>query len=304
MELRQLNYFVAAYEEGSVTRAAQRLNIVQPAISQQLAKLEAELGGALFQRTASGLRPTFLGDDAYRLLRPLVHQLQSARHDLSADRSRIGGALAIGAIASMAHEILPETLIELGAQYPDITFRVTGGYSSEMLEMLRIGRIDLAIINHNDNRRTDLVEIELFNEGLAFVCAPGHPVAMRDGPVRASDLKRLVLPTTRHGLRDVIAIAARAAALSLDPQLECDEIPILEKFVERGGYVTILPPIAILRALTDGRLVARPIAPGVRRRVVCAYSNSRPLSRAAEVFVKGLRERLNNVPKNLISTHP
>ncbi|MBX8803159.1 LysR family transcriptional regulator [Pseudochrobactrum asaccharolyticum] len=304
MELRQLNYFIAAYEEGSITRAAQRLNIVQPAISQQLAKLEAELGGALFQRTPTGLRPTFLGDDAYRLLRPLVHQLQSARHDLSADRSRIGGALAIGAIASMAMEILPETLIALGAQYPDVTFRVTGGYSAEMLEMLRIGKIDIAIINHTDNRRTDFVEIELFNERLAFICAPDHPVAMQNGRIRASDVKRLVLPTTRHGLRDVISIAARAAALNLDPQLECDEIATLEKFVEHGGYVTILPPIALLSALTEGRLIALPIAPGVRRRVVCAYSNSRPLSRAAEVFIRGLRQRLNDVPKDLISVHP
>lgn len=304
MELRQLNYFIAAYEEGSITRAAQRLNIVQPAISQQIAKLEAELGGVLFQRTTVGLRPTFLGEDAYRLLRPLLHQLQSVRHDLSADRSRIGGALSIGAIASVANEILPETLITLGTQYPDVTFRVTGGYSAEMLEMLRIGRIDIAIINHMDSRRTDLVEIELFNEGLAFICSPEHAVAKQNGRVRASDLKRLVLPTARHGLRDVISIAARAAAFNLDPQLECDEIATLEKFVEHGGYVTILPPIALLRALTEGRLIACPIAPGVRRRVVCAYSNSRPLSRAAEVFITGLRQRLSGVPTDLISVHP
>ena len=76
MELRQLHYFVAVYEEGSITQAAHRLNIVQPAVSQQLAKLEGELGGTLFQRTSKGLKPTYLGENAYRLFRPLVQGLR------------------------------------------------------------------------------------------------------------------------------------------------------------------------------------------------------------------------------------
>jgi len=70
MELRQLKYFTCLYEEGSVTRAAQRLNIVQPALSMQIAKLEEELGQTLFERSSKGMHPTEAGDQAYRLFMP------------------------------------------------------------------------------------------------------------------------------------------------------------------------------------------------------------------------------------------
>ncbi|MDR5651764.1 LysR family transcriptional regulator [Ruixingdingia sedimenti] len=301
MELRQLHYFVAVYEEGSITQAAHRLNIVQPAVSQQLAKLEGELGGTLFQRTSKGLKPTYLGENAYRLFRPLVQGLEAARHDLSSDRHHVGGMLSIGAIASIAHDILPDTLIAMGARHPDVTFRVTGGYSAEMLELLRVGRIDVAIINQGPRPRPDLIEEELFHEGLALVCAPDHPAVRRGGPVVQADLDQLALPTFRHGLRDVIDLAAREAGLRLDPKLECDEIAMLEQFVTRGGHVTILPAVAVLRGLSAGRLAILPLAPNTRRRVVFAHSATRPMSRAAQVFLSGLRDRLRRVPRDLIT---
>src|SRR5690606_26543869 len=111
MELRQLQYFVAMYEEGSVTRASRRLNIVQPAISQQLAKLEEELGTSLFNRTPRGITPTPTGDDAYRHFLPILHELERARQELSADNDSVKGHVSIGVVASVAHHALSDTLI-------------------------------------------------------------------------------------------------------------------------------------------------------------------------------------------------
>lgn len=301
MELRQLHYFIAVFEERSITRAAHRLNIVQPAVSQQLSKLEAELGSALFQRTPKGLRPTYLGEHAYRLFRPLAQGLVAARHELSADRWHVGGKLSIGAIASVAHEILPETLMTMGAQHPDVSFRVTGGYSAELLEMLRVGRIDIAIVNRSSRLPPDLIETPLFSEGLALVAAPGHPAMVRGGPVRQEDIAQLVLPTHRHGLRDVIGQAAREAGLRLDPRLECDEIATLEQFVLSGTSTTILPAVAVIRNLLAGRLAMLPMAPDTRRQAVIVHSAARPQGRAAQVFAETLRERLQQVPGDLIS---
>lgn len=304
MELRQLSYFIAVFEEGSITQASHRLNIVQPAVSQQLSKLEGELGGALFQRTPKGLRPTYLGEHAYRLFRPLVQGLEAARHDLSSDRRHVGGMLSIGAIASVAHEILPETLIAMGQRYPDVSFRVTGGYSAELLEMLRVGRIDVAIVNRSSRPMPDLIEEPLFSESLALVAAADHPAIVRGGTVQQEDLAQLVLPTHRHGLRDVIGQAARAAGLRLEPRLECDEIATLEQFVLAGGSTSILPAVAVMRNLAAGRLAMLPIQPSTERQVMIAYSAARPQGRAAQVFAEALRARLAQVPGGLISIAP
>ena len=89
MELRQIQYLVAMYEEGSVTQAARRLNIVQPAISQQLSKLEAELGQQLFHRTPKGMVPTKAGESAYKMLRPILQEIEFARHELSVGKGSV-----------------------------------------------------------------------------------------------------------------------------------------------------------------------------------------------------------------------
>lgn len=109
MELRSLQYFVAMYEEGSVSRAARRLNIVQPAMSHQLANLEDELGHPLFQRTPKGLIPTNAEHEAYRLFLPILRSVEAARQELSASRNTAQGHVAVGVVASVAYDALSES---------------------------------------------------------------------------------------------------------------------------------------------------------------------------------------------------
>jgi LysR family nitrogen assimilation transcriptional regulator len=109
MELRHLKYFTCLYEEGSVTRAAQRLNIVQPALSMQIARLEEELGQTLFERSSKGMAPTEAGDQAYRLFMPILGQLLAARQALIDRSGQIGGRISAGLIASAANNALAST---------------------------------------------------------------------------------------------------------------------------------------------------------------------------------------------------
>lgn len=290
MELRQIRYFLTIYEEGSLTRASRRLNVVQPALSQQLLKLENELGRSLFSRAHSGMIPTADGDEAYDLFSSVVGNLDTAVQTLSGERDAIRGTVSIGVVASVANNALSETLRQFTARYPQVRIRATGGYTTELREMLRRAQLDVIIINVPMHLRDPAV-VDIGTEDL---CLIGAPKAIEDLPSpfplrRVNELK-LVVPSERHGLRLIIDRAAEETNVSLDPHMEFDELPVIEHFVVTSTYFTILPPIAVFRALRSGSLRALPITPRIPRRLVHMVNPSRPLSAAGQALIDEIRD--------------
>jgi DNA-binding transcriptional LysR family regulator len=286
------------YEEGSVSRAARRLNIVQPAMSHQLANLEDELGNPLFQRTPKGLVPTNTGHDAYRLFLPILRSVEAARQELSAPRNTVQGHVAVGVVASVAYNALSETLAAFSAKYPHVTLRITDGYTSELLQMQRAGQLDLVVINAS-SRRDEYQQIDLISEDLVVVGPADMPVP--DGEIRfeSIDHRRLVIPSPRHGLRAVLDEAAERHSVKLLPRYEFDEIATIENFIINTGFQTILPPLAVANALRSGLLRCVPLSPRISRQLVGVHHTARPLSHAATMFVAALRERLVVVQREL-----
>lgn len=298
MELRSLQYFVAMYEEGSVSRAARRLNIVQPAMSHQLANLEDELGHPLFQRTPKGLIPTSAGHDAYRLFLPILRSVETARQELSAPRNTVQGHVAVGVVASVAYNALSETLALFSAKYPHVTLRITDGYTSELLQMQRAGQLDLVVINASA-KRDEYQQIDLISEDLVVV-GPADMAVPDDGiRFETIDHRRLVIPSPRHGLRAVLDEAAERHSVKLLPRYEFDEISTIENFIVNTGFQTILPPLAVANALRSGLLRCVPLSPRISRQLVGVHHTARPLSHAATMFVEALRERLVVVQQEL-----
>lgn len=295
MEIRQLQYFVAMYEESSVTRAAQRLNVVQPALSQQLSKLEAEVGQQLFLRTPKGLVPTNAGVEAYGLFRTVLKDLDVARQTLEDRKGTIRGHVSIGVVSSVSNNALSETLQSFNAKYPDVRIRATGGYTTDLTEMLRTSQVDVIVVNapmHLESANmTDIV-----TEDFALICSDENPTIL-DGPVEFVSLAALplVLPSQRHGLRLIIDQAAGAQTMALKPRFEFDELKTIEDFVQSTHFFTILPPIAVHRALSTGRLRSYPIRPRIPRRLVYMTNANRPLSRAASLLIGELREKMIDV---------
>lgn len=292
MELRQLHYFIALYEEGSVTRAARRLNVVQPAISMQIGKLEEEFGHPLFQRLPKGMVPTSAGEEAYRSFAPILQELRSARDRITNFGERVAGHISVGVISSVANNALSECLESFCAKYPDVSVRVTGGYTIDFLDMLQVGQLDIAVVNQSRGRGT-LPTTPIMREDLALVCAAARAPALTD-PVslKAISAMNLVIPSVRHGLRVIIDEVASEADVRLEPSLEFDELKTIEEFVQRTDFVTILPPIAVHRALRQGRLKSFAITPQITRDIVCVHSAKRGLSAAAELFIAELKESM------------
>ncbi|HXO09975.1 MAG TPA: LysR family transcriptional regulator, partial [Solirubrobacteraceae bacterium] len=147
MDLRQLRYLVALAEEGSFTRAAASEHIAQPAVSQQIRRLEDELGLALVERTTRRVRLTDAGELLVVRARRIMAELDSAEIELQALRGMQGGHVTIGAMHTMGPVDLTLALALFSERHPQVQFTVREQSSEEMAEMLRVDELDLAFLS-------------------------------------------------------------------------------------------------------------------------------------------------------------
>lgn len=295
MEIRQIQYFVAVFEQGSMTKAAQRLNVVQPALSQQISKLEDEFGRQLFQRTPKGMVATRAGEEAYGYFSSILRDLDAARRNIMNDSGVVSGSVAIGVVSSVANNALGETLLSFSKKFPEVTIRATGGYTNELMEMLRDSQLDVVVVNVPP-RASKRNMIDIVTEDLALIGSAKNRKVFRGPPsLEALQGIDLVLPSRRHGLRLIIDRAAAAQQVTLSPQIEIDEIKTIEDFVSSTDFFTILPPIAVHRLLAQGQLRAHPIVPRIPRRLVYVTNPNHPLSTAAQLLVDEIREKMIDV---------
>lgn len=294
MDLRQISYFVALFEEGSVTRAAQRMNVVQPALSMQIAKLERELGQRLFDRQPKAMVPTAAGRTLHQLVHPIQRDVAEARAAMARLSQTVSGRVTAGILSSLSMSVIPSVLARFAAAYPEVELSLADGYSSTFIEGVGSGALDLAVINR-PARRLGLVMAPLLDEEMVVVGGRDTPLPV-PLPLRMADLAALdlILPSTRHGLRVELDRRVAAADVTLCPKLELDLPPAIADFVARSTRFTVLPSIAVSRQLADGYLKAyRIVAPRIARELVIIHHPQKPLSYAAQLLIGILEEELN-----------
>lgn len=295
MDFRQIHYFISLYEEGTVTRAAHRLHIVQPALSMQIGRLEEHLGQKLFERTKHGMVPTDAARQMYRLFLPIMRDFSNAEAQMLSSEGEIRGHVNIGLIASITQGVLVETLGAFSRQYPGVDVSVSDGYTSVLADRVAEGRLDAAIVNKP--RRPLALDVEhIIDEEMVLVV--GHRF---EGSLAPSMTLRqmagigldLVLPTRGHGLRANIDSFFESENIELAPKFEIDSLVATIKLVEQTRMATIVPRVAVHRQLYDGSLRAHGIvSPRLVRRVVSVSNPRRPLSPATRLFISMLAANL------------
>jgi len=201
MDLKQMQYFLCLAQERNVTRAARRLNIVQPALSMQIAKLEAGLGKQLFFRTAQGMSLTSAGEEFERLVAPIVKDIDRAREEMARLDGKVAGRVSIGMINSAAQSILPVSTLRIAKAYPDIELSICEGYSETMLEWVLAGQLDLAIVNARQRGSTPAMQPILDEEMMLAHAASSEWTLPKQVTFSAIGKLDLVIPSRRHGLR-------------------------------------------------------------------------------------------------------
>ncbi|HWA38264.1 MAG TPA: LysR substrate-binding domain-containing protein [Burkholderiales bacterium] len=255
MDLRQLRYFTQIVESGSLSKASRQLFIAQPALSQQVSKLEEEVGKPLLNRSSRGVAPTENGLALYHHARFMLRQLDQA---LSIARQ------ASGAVQGMVSVGLPSTTLSaLGLplvgrvreRYPNILLNVVEGMSGHLGQMMRMGQLDLAVLFAPDVA-PDLSIEPLLEEEL-FVMLPKHSklVSPRRTTLTLAEAAALplILPTGSHGLRRRIAAELERRSLTAQVVAEIDSLSLLMDCVYEGMGATIKPMAAIFPKGQSGR---------------------------------------------------
>jgi LysR family transcriptional regulator, nitrogen assimilation regulatory protein len=298
VDFRQIQYFLALVEDGSMTQAAKRLNVVQPTLSMQIAKLEEELGQRLFERRRQGMVPTTAGRLMYRLFTPILRDMEAARAQLVQRSEVVTGHVSLGLLSSLAESVLPEALLRFNAAYPHVEVTVSVGYSTHLVDWVSNGQVDAAIIN-KPRGKLSLVAEPLAEEDMLLVAGkltgPSLPPSIRLARLPELELD-LVLPTRRHGLRGILDTAAQQEDVVLTPKFEVDVLGAIVRLVESSGFVTILPRVVVQRAVNDGALRVCPIlSPRIVRQVVRVSHPRRPLSAAAHALVDLVADEVRRV---------
>lgn len=245
MELRQLETFVAVAEEGSFTKAAQRLHVVQSAVSATVRKLEAELGVTLLHRTTHRVELTDAGALLLPEARRTLDAAKSAQDVAAQLRGGLRGTVRIGTMQGQRTQqvSLAALLADFRRAHPEVEFDVRQRGSADTARMLRDGQLDLGLVGLNERDAQGLDLIRLASEEMQLACAADHRLARRES-VGLEELEDEPVADSPAGWGTRLAVdrAFGLAGARRTVTYEINDIPSIVDFVEHGLAVAVLPP--------------------------------------------------------------
>lgn len=247
MDMRQLRYFVQIVESGSLAKASRQLFIAQPALSQQMARLEDEVGKPLLLRSSRGVSPTENGEALYHHAKFMLRQLDQAVSVARQETAALSGRVTLGLAPTTVCQIGLPLMQHLKALHPGVMLNVVEGLSGHLEHMTRVGQLDLSIL-FSQKAAAELSVEPLLEEEL-FVILPAQSALV--APEReALSLREvaslpLILPSPGHGLRRRIALEFDRVNVPIDAVAEIDSLPLLMQCIGQGLGATIKPRAAI-----------------------------------------------------------
>ncbi|OZI74854.1 LysR substrate-binding domain-containing protein [Bordetella genomosp. 12] len=292
MELRQLRYLIGIHEAGGVLAASRILHVAQPALSQSMAALEAELGARLFVRSNRGMSLTAAGQVLLEHARVVLADVERARDAVQQSQQDLRGEVVIGLPTTVALVATLPILQTTRLRYPGIKLKIIESHSGYLIEWLRAGRLDISVTFLTENDAS-LLQLPLLEERLAVISAPTSALPRAGLTLKALAARPLLLPSQEHGLRRIVDAACRQAGVSLQVVAEIDSLPNIKKAVQAGVALTILSPGAVADEVAAGLLRMAPlIRPHISRKVSCTTSMTRPSTPASAAVRDVITEQI------------
>ncbi len=289
MNSRQLHYFAAIVETGSFTAAAQALGLSQPPLSKQIMALEEELGVCLLTRTSRKAEPTQAGVFLYERAKSILAVMEATEKQLRGYKNGSGGILRLGTISSSGHMLTEEFLKDFCREHPSVRFELTEGNTYQLLDHLKNGLIECAILRTPFN-----------SEGFCCCCGPEEPLVavgvsryfqrLEEGePVRLTDL--VGKPLIYYRRFDSI-ISAAFEHVGAKPDIFCrnDDARTCLLWAGAGLGVALVPETICNLSIGD-TLARHPVLSGATStRMVAVYKKSGYVSPIAMEFVSYFKE--------------
>jgi DNA-binding transcriptional LysR family regulator len=243
MELRQLEYFAAVARHRHFTRAAESLYVTQPALSQQIRRLEAELGLALLRRTSRGVELTAAGSDLLVHAEAVLAEVAAARADMDRHTGATRGFVRVAATAADAPR-LPEALAAFHGDHPGIQIGLRQGSAAEVIALVQAGTVDVAVLALTEAPAG--VEVHpLADEPLRVAVPLDDELAGSTVRLDALRGRAFILAEPGTALRETVMAASQAAGFSPLPLFEVGD-PATVRFLVRAGLGISLVPASWL----------------------------------------------------------
>jgi LysR family transcriptional regulator, transcription activator of glutamate synthase operon len=243
MEIRQLRYLVALDAERHFTRAAAREHVAQPALSQQIRRLEEEVGLALVDRTTRRVAMTEAGSCLVARARRILAEVEAARVELEGLSGVQTGRVTVGVMHTMGPVDVSLALAIFHKRHPGVELTVREQSSEELAELLRVDELDLAFLSVTERVESHGLGLrQLVSEELVVVLPRDHPLGKRK-QLRMAELAHEQFISYRQGarLRELLVAAGEHAGFEPEVKLELNESQRIRRLVERGLGVAILP---------------------------------------------------------------
>jgi DNA-binding transcriptional LysR family regulator len=255
ISLREVEMVLRVAELGSISRAAQALNIVQPALSRHIQKIEAALGAALFLRLPRGVRPTPAGQAFLEHGRRMLREMQRAREAI-AEGHAAEGTVVLGLSPSVAPVVLPDLVDRLRAEAPGVRLAVREGFSPALFDALLQGGVDVAVLMNPPPSRVLAVE-PVLAEPIVLLSRPGRGgLSTRIGLAELSRTPVLISAGIRRIVEELLA--AQGARLAVD--LEVDSLEAIRRMALRGGRAAMMPVSTFRPDIEGGSLRVTEVA--------------------------------------------
>ncbi len=302
MELRQLQYALQIAAEKNFSRAAEKLHIAQPSLSQQLSKLEKEIGVLLFRRSTNSVELTHAGalfmEKAQKII-DMVEQLKQEMDDISQMRK---GKLIVGSLPITGSHILPLVLPVFKSAYPEIDIVLVEETSANLEHLTSNGQTDVSLLSL-PLQEPSLTYETVIEEEICLAVPPGHPLAAmeRGGKAPALKIEHLqdepfIILKKGQGFRQIALDLCREAGFAPNVVFESSNIETVQSLVAAGMGVAFVPRMVARKKSNPFAPVYLSFSdPKPSRTLVIAFRKGRYLSKAADAFIRTLLEVMKTV---------
>jgi LysR family transcriptional regulator, hydrogen peroxide-inducible genes activator len=284
MEIHQLRYFLAVADEASFSRAAAKVRVAQPSLSQQIQKLEAEVGQPLFDRLPRSVALTEAGRCLVDYARQILAAVGDARRCVDEFRGKVAGRLAVGAIPTIAPYVLPELIKRFQKRYPEVKLEIVEDVTDGIAQRVEAGELDTAFASTCHESPT-VRRHSLGKEPLLALVSTHHPLADQ-ASITWDDLKsqKFLVLHDMHCLSRQVNQLLAAQRLRPELALAGTQLVTIANMVAAAIGVSIVPQMMVNHQPTPG-CVSLPFAPPVpERELNLLYNPLRFQSKAAAAF--------------------
>lgn len=268
--LRHLQCFAAVADTLHFRRAAERINISQPALSAQIAQMEDLLGVLLLERTRRHVLLTPVGREIAERANAILRSVTDLEELAQGTRTPLSGMLKLGVLRTLGPYLLPHFLPEMRRRHPDLKLYLREEPEDRLLSELAAGQLDLALMAAVPQDAPHLTVMPLFHEPLWAVLPQGHPLAAKSR-LAPPDLagEALILLEFGDGLREPALALCHEAGCREHPDFRATSLDSLRQMVATGLGATCLPALYVdAEALADEQILVRPFAPPAPARTI------------------------------------